>query len=174
VSCTSLGTRKGSRAKSSYQREIERLPTWPRRSTKSRCRARKSVPINRDSIRGQLRVIRDCPRFARRGKGRLLSLPARSHWKLVWLRRGTLVPWGVTTRKPAFGVILLGLLCEQCSTSRPDRLCYPHSRPFRRRQLRRKADYAWHVAASVRLQIAKPLRMSASGLRSQGSGEIDS
>jgi hypothetical protein len=29
-------------------------------------------------------------------------------------------------------------------------------------------------AASVRLQIAKPLRMSASGLRSQGSGEIDS
>jgi hypothetical protein len=53
-------------------------------------------------------------------------------------------------------------------------LDYPHSRPFRRRQLRRKADYAWHLAASVRLQIAKPLRMSASGLRSQGSGEIDS
>jgi hypothetical protein len=26
----------------------------------------------------------------------------------------------------------------------------------------------------VRLQIAKPLRMSATGLRSQGSGEIDS
>ena len=26
MSCTSLGTRKGSRAKSSYQREIERLP----------------------------------------------------------------------------------------------------------------------------------------------------
>jgi hypothetical protein len=84
----------------------------------------------------------------------------------VWLQRGTLVPWGVTTRKPAFGVILLGLLCEQCSTSRPDRLDYPHSRPFRRRQLGRKADYAWHLAASVRLQIAKPLRMSATGLRS--------
>jgi hypothetical protein len=82
--------------------------------------------------------------------------------------------WGVTTRKPAFGVILLGLLCEQCSTLRPDRLDYPHSRPFRRRRLRCKADYAWQLAASVRLQIAKPLRMSATGLRSQGSGEIDS
>ena len=40
--------------------------------------------------------------------------------------------------------------------------------------VRRKADYAWHLAASVRLQIAKPLRMSATGLRSQCSGEIDS
>jgi hypothetical protein len=170
VSCTSLGTRKGSRAKSSYQREIERLPTWPRRSTKSRCRAR-SIAIQSEGSFGSFATVPDLPR---RGKGRLLSLPARSHWQLVWLRRGTLVPWGVTTRKPAFGVILLGLLCEQCSTSRPDRLDYPHSRPFRRRQLRRKADYAWHLAASVRLQIAKPLRMSATGLRSQGSGEIDS
>ena len=171
MSCTSTGTREGSRAKSSYHRETERRPTWPRRSTEpdaARASLSLSIAIQSEGNFGSLATVPDLPR---RGKGRLLSLPARSHWKLVWLRRGTLVPWGVTAGKPAFGVILLGLLCEQCSTSRPDRLCYPHSRPFRRRQLRRKADYAWHGAASVRLQIAEPLRMSASGLRSQGSGD---
>jgi hypothetical protein len=45
---------------------------------------------------------------------------------------------------------------------------------FGRRQLRRKADYAWYLAASVRVQIAKPLRMNTTGLRSQGSDGIGS
>ena len=33
---------------------------------------------------------------------------------------------------------------------------------------------AWHLVASVRVQIANPLRMSATGLWSQGPDEIGS
>ena len=77
MSCTSLGARKGSRAKSSYQREIERLPRVASTFDRIRRRARKSVPINRDSIRGQLRV--KCTHY--RAAALLSALPRTADYR---------------------------------------------------------------------------------------------